>query len=206
MLNTIWLLLLVAAAITTIITGNYKEVVAAATETSGNAFKLALGLTGLMSLWLGMMKIAERSGLINLITRAIFPLMKLLYPKVPQDHPAMGSMAMNMAANMFGLNNAATPLGIRAMEDLADLNPNKKVASDAMCMFLAINTSSIQFVPAGAIALLAAGGSSDPTGIVAPTLLATTCSTVFGILAAKIFSKMKMFADTSDVGEENGTN
>jgi spore maturation protein A len=193
MLNVIWLVLLVGSVAVAVCTGHTNDVVIAATSSAGSAFKLALGFTGIMALWLGIMKIAEQSGLVELFTRIISPGMRFLFPAVPEGHPALGSIAMNMVANMFGLNNAATPLGIRAMEDLDTLNPLKGTATDEMCMFLAINTSSLQLVPAGAIALLAAGGSSDPTAIVFPALLATTVSTVTAIVAARWLSKLKRF-------------
>ncbi|HMK37481.1 MAG TPA: nucleoside recognition domain-containing protein [Desulfomonilaceae bacterium] len=203
MLNVIWLALLVGSVVVAVFTGHTKDVVIAATDSAGSAFKLALGFTGIMALWLGIMKIAEHSGLIELFTRAIAPVMRFLFPNIPDRHPALGSMAMNMVANMFGLNNAATPLGIRAMEDLETLNTRKGTATDAMCMFLAVNTSSLQLVPAGAIALLAAGGSADPTIIVFPALLATTASTVCGVVAARRLSRMARFReDTQEVPEK----
>ena len=198
MLNVIWLVLLVGSVVVAVFTGHLKEVVAAVTESAETAFKLALGFTGIMALWLGTMKIAEESGLVGLFTRAITPAMRYLFPDIPRGHPAIGSMAMNMVANMLGMNNAATPLGIRAMRDLDALNAQKGRATDAMCMFLAINTSSLQLVPAGAIALLAAGGASDPTVIVFPALMATIVSTVTGILAAKLLSRMRRFRNDSD--------
>lgn len=186
-------MLLVGSTLTAFLTGNVKELVVSVTESAGSAFKLAIGLTGIMALWLGVMKIAMDSGLIARFTTLITPLMRLLFPTVPTGHPALASMAMNMVANMFGLNNAATPLGIRAMKDLETLNTHKGTATDAMCMFLAINTSSLQLVPAGAIALLAAGGSSDPTVVVFPALLATTVSTASGITAAIVLAKLRRF-------------
>jgi spore maturation protein A len=200
MLNVIWLVLLVGSVVVAVFTGHLKDIIPAVAESAESAFKLALGFTGIMALWLGIMKIAEASGLVTLFTRAIAPLMKYLFPEIPRDHPAMGSMAMNMVANMVGLNNAATPLGIRAMKDLASLNACKGTASDSMCMFLAINTSSLQLVPAGAIALLAAGGSSDPTIIVLPAILATFVSTITGIVAAKLLSRMNRFREESERG------
>jgi spore maturation protein A len=200
MLNTIWLLLLVGSVVFAVFTGHVKELVTAATESSVTAFKLALGLTGVLALFLGLMRIAQDSGLIAVVTRLISPVMRLLFPNVPADHPAMAGMAMNMVANMFGLNNAATPLGIKAMHDLDDLNKHKGTASDEMCMFLAINTSSIQLIPAGAIGLLAAGGSTDPTIIVVPALIATTVSTITGVLAARLLSRIKRFRlETTEV-------
>lgn len=203
MLNFIWLVLLVGSVAVAVWTGNVKEVVASATESAGSAFTLALGFTGIMALWLGIMRIAEESGLVALLTRLIAPIMALLFPRIPQGHPALASMAMNIVANMFGLNNAATPLGIRAMKDLDELNPHKGTATDEMCMFLAINTSSVQLIPAGAIALLAAGGSSDPTVIVLPALLATCASTIVGVLAARLLSRLRRFRQEATGGPNN---
>jgi spore maturation protein A len=203
MLNTIWLLLLVVSVVVAVCTGHVKEVVASVTESATAAFRLALGFTGVMALWLGIMRIAQESGLLNRMTSLIRPVMGRLFPGIPEGHPAMSSMAMNIAANMFGLNNAATPLGIRAMEDLDTLNRRKGTATDAMCMFLAINTSSVQIVPAGAIALLAAGGSSDPTAIVFPALVATSVSTTVGIIAAYLFSKSGRFRETCKGGGDH---
>lgn len=194
MLNIVWLILLAGSVAVAVFTGHLKEVVVSVTESAGSAFKLALGFTGIMALWLGIMKIAEESGLVTRLTRLISPVMGFLFPKIPDGHPALASMAMNMVANMFGLNNAATPIGIRAMKDLDELNASKGTASDEMCMFLAINTSSVQLIPAGAMALLAAGGSSDPTVIVVPALIATCVSTVVGVSAARILSRMRRFA------------
>ncbi len=200
MLNIIWLVLLVGSTVTAVFTGHVKDLVVAVTESAGSAFKLALGFTGIMALWLGIMRIAQDSGLVDRFTALIAPLMRLLFPGIPPGHPALGSMAMNIVANMFGLNNAATPLGIRAMTDLETLNTRKGTATDAMCMFLAINTSSVQLVPAGAIALLAAGGSSDPTVVVFPALLATTVSTISGVLAASLLSRLRRFRIDSERG------
>jgi len=206
MLNIIWLFLLVGSVAMALVTGHVKEVVVSVSESAGSAFKLALGFTGIMALWLGIMKIADDSGLIKRFTSLIAPVMRFLFPRIPEGHPALASMAMNMVANMFGLNNAATPLGIRAMGDLETLNPKKGTATDEMCMFLAINTSSLQLVPAGAIALLTAGGSSDPTAIVFPALLATICSTVVGVAAARLLSRLRRFRrDLEEVSEDART-
>ena len=193
MLNIIWLVLLVGSAVVAVFTGQVKEVVLAATESAGSAFKLALGFTGIMALWLGLMRIAEQSGLIGAFTRLISPLMQFLFPRIPDGHPALGSMTMNIVANMFGLSNAATPLGIRAMQDLDTLNRHKGTATNEMCMFLAINTSSVQLIPASAIVSLAAGGSSDPTVVIFPAIIATCASTVAGILAARLLSGLRRF-------------
>ncbi len=193
MLNIIWLGLLVASVAIALATGHLRDVVVSVTAGAEAAFKLALGFTGIMALWLGIMRIAQDSGLVDRFTSLIRPAMGILFRGIPRGHPAMGSMAMNIVANVFGLNNAATPLGLKAMKDLDTLNRNKGTATDDMCMFLTINTSSIQIIPAGAIALLASGGASDPTAIVFPALAATAASTVVGIVAARLLSKMKRF-------------
>ncbi len=198
MLNIIWLTLLIGSTAVAVLTGNVKEVVLAATDSAGSAFKLALGFTGIMALWLGIMRIAEQSGLIGAFTRLIAPLMRYLFPQIPDGHPALGSMSMNIVANMFGLSNAATPLGIRAMQDLETLNPRKGTATNDMCMFLAINTSSVQLVPATAIALLAAGGSADPTAVVFPAIIATCASTAAGIIAARLLARLKRFRNVTE--------
>ncbi|AKH19740.1 nucleoside recognition domain-containing protein [Sedimenticola thiotaurini] len=154
-------------------------------DSATGAVELALGLVGVMALFLGLMKIAEQGGLLKILARLIRPLMVRLFPDVPADHPAMGAMILNMSANMLGLGNAATPFGIKAMQELNRLNPCKGSASDSMVLFLAINTSSITLLPTGVIALRASAGSMDPAGILPTTLFATLCSTVAAILAAK---------------------
>jgi spore maturation protein A len=195
MLNYVWLALIVGSVAVAAVTGNVDKVVVSTTDSAGSAFRLALGFTGIMALWLGIMKIAQESGLVERFTRLISPVLRLLFPNVPSGHPALGSIAMNIVANMFGLNNAATPLGIKAMKDLDTLNPNKGTATDDMCMFLAVNTSSVQIVPAGAIALLAAGGSADPMVIVFPVILATSVSTIVGVLSVRLLARSGRFSE-----------
>src|SRR5216110_1841173 len=146
-----------------------------------------------MALWLGLMRLAERAGLVQRIAYGLRPLMQRLFPEVPPDHPAMGSMLMNMAANMLGLGNAATPLGLRAMRDLESFNSRPGVATNAMCTFLAINTSSVQLIPATAIAILAASGSTRPTAIVGTALLATLCAASVAIISVKLLEKLSIF-------------
>src|SRR5436309_1759268 len=146
-----------------------------------------------MALWLGLMRLAERAGLVQRIARGLRPIMRRLFPDVPPQHPAMGSMVMNMSANMLGLGNAATPLGLRAMRDLETLNPRPGVATNAMCTFLAINTSSVQLIPATAIAILAASGSKRPTAIVGTALLATLCAASVAIISVKLLEKLPVF-------------
>src|SRR3954447_23895785 len=159
MLNWIWLAFLLIAVLVGGFTGKLPELTKGAFETAETAvMKIALPLVGLMAIWLGIMRLAERSGLVQIIARALQPLMRRLFPEVPPEHPAMGAMVMNMAANMLGLGNAATPLGLRAMVYLEKLNPRPGTATNAMCTFLAINTASIQLIPTTAIGLLAIAG------------------------------------------------
>jgi len=158
-------------------------------DAAAGSVSLAIGLIGVMTLFLGLMKVAEAGGLLTIIARAVRPLMVRLFPDVPAEHPAMGAMIMNMSANALGLGNAATPFGIRAMLELDRLNPNKGTATDAMVLFLAINTSSVTLLPTGVIALRAAAGSADPAGILPTTLFATICSTTVAIIAAKTYRR-----------------
>lgn len=150
---------------------------------------LAIGLIGVMALFLGLMKVAEAGGLLTIVARLLRPLMVRLFPDVPADHPAMGAMIMNFSANVLGLGNAATPFGIRAMQELDRLNPHKGTATNAMALFLAINTSSITLLPTGVIAIRAAAGSADPAGILPTTLFATICSTTVAIVMAKLLQR-----------------
>ena len=156
------------------------------------AVELAIGLIGIMALWLGVMKIAEQSGLITKISDFIKPVMTKLFPDVPPDHPAMGAMIMNISANILGLANAATPLGLKAMEELNKLNKKLGTATDAMCTFLVINTSNVQLIPATVIAIRAAAGSANPTEIIGPVIVATTISTVVGVITVKVLGKLKL--------------
>lgn len=193
MLNYIWLALIILAVVLGGINGKIDDVTKAAIDAAGSSVTLAIGLIGLMALWLGIMKIAEESGLTALIARMIAPVMRWLFPEVPPDHPAMGSMMMNISANMLGLNNAATPLGLRAMEDLETLNKTPGTATNAMCMFLTINTAQVQLVPASMISLMASAGSKDPTAIIGTTFAATVISLAAGIATAKVLEKLNLF-------------
>ena len=157
------------------------------------AVELAIGLIGIMALWLGLMKIAEQSGLVASIARGLRPVTTRLFPDVPADHPAMGAMIMNISANMLGLANAATPLGLKAMEELNKLNKKAGTATDAMCTFLVINTSNVQLIPATVIALRAAAGSANPTEILGPVIVATTVNTIVGVVTVKLLAKLPMF-------------
>ena len=191
MMNYIWFGMMVIGVVVGVFTGRIEAVTQAAIDMAKVSVEIAIGLIGIMALWLGIMKIAEESGLISLIARGLKPIMVRLFPDVPADHPAMGSIVLNMSANMLGLGNAATPLGLKAMEELQELNPEKGTATNAMVMFLAINTSSVQFIlPATVVALM--GGVSSQIFI--PTILATTCSTIAAIAAVKFLEKRKRFA------------
>ena len=178
------------AVIVGILTGNIDAVTQAAIDMAKTAVEIAIGLIGIMALWLGTMKLAEESGLIRIIARAIRPITIRLFPDVPEDHPAIGSIILNMAANLLGLGNAATPLGLKAMEELQELNPEKDTATNAMCTFLAINTSSVQLIlPATVVALMGAAANQ----IFITTILATGLSTITAIITVRFLEKLKRF-------------
>jgi len=158
-------------------------------DSAGGAVELAIGLIGVMTLFLGLMKVAEEGGMLRIISRLIRPLMTRLFPEVPAEHPAMGAMILNMSANALGLGNAATPFGIRAMQELDKLNPEKGTATNSMALFLAINTSNVTLLPTGVIALRASAGSMDPAGILPTTLFATLGSTIIAIITAKLYAR-----------------
>jgi spore maturation protein SpmA len=194
MLNYIWLALVVGAVLIGGLNDQLKEVTDKSLDMAKVAvMDIALPLVGIMALWLGIMRLAERAGLVAVLARALRPLLRRLFSDVPPDHPAMGSMLLNMAANMLGLGNAATPLGLRAMKDLESLNPCPGTATNAMCTFLAINTSSIQLIPVTAIAILAANKSTNPTAIVGTALLATMCAATSAVTMAKLLEKLPWF-------------
>lgn len=197
MLNGIWLGMIVIGVVVAALLGQLSgptgivEGLFAAIKSG--VVSIAIPLSAVMMLWLGIMRLAEVSGVVQGLARAVRPVMRRLFPDVPPEHPAMSAMVMNMAANMLGLGNAATPLGLKAMQHLDELNPRKGTATNAMCTFLAINTSSVTIIPATAIGLLAAQGISEPYAIVGTTLMATICSTTVAILAVKLFEKMPFF-------------
>ncbi|MBK8175333.1 MAG: spore maturation protein [Rhodospirillales bacterium] len=170
---------------------------------AGSAVTLAIGLVGVMTLFLGLMKVGEAGGLLGIVARLLRPLMLRLFPSVPPEHPAMGAMILNIAANVLGLGNAATPFGIRAMQHLDSINPAKGTATNAMVLFLAINTSSVTLLPTGVIALRAAAGSSDPAGILPTTLFATTCSSLVAIGLAKACERI--WPNPEPIATEPGT-
>ncbi|MBU0692798.1 nucleoside recognition protein [bacterium] len=193
MINYIWMGLILIGVIVAAFTGRMEQLTEAAFDSAKLAVELAIGLIGIMALWLGLMRLAEASGLVKFIARLVRPLMVRLFPEVPADHPAMGSMIANIAANILGLGNSATALGLKAMQDLETLNKKAGTATNSMVTFLAINTTSVTLIPATVIGLRASAGSTEPTSIIGTTIIATICSTVVGVTAAKLLQKRKAY-------------
>jgi spore maturation protein A len=190
MLNYIWFALMAIALVVAAFNGTAAEVTSGAVNSAKTAVEISLGLIGIMTLWLGIMRVAEQAGLIALLSRALRPVSRLLFPEIPPEHPAIGAMIMNVAANMLGLSNAATPLGIKAMEELQELNEgDKETASNSMVTFMTLNTAGIQFIPATIIGVLAAAGSKQPTAIIPTTIIATLCGAVAAVTSAKILQR-----------------
>lgn len=189
-MNYIFYFLIVISIIAGAVNGKLSDVVNSILTGAELSVKVAFSLIGIMAFWLGMMKIAEQSGLISLIAKIIKPITKRLFNEIPENSPAIGDIAMAFTANAFGLSNAATPIGIKAMEELQNHNINKKSASNAMCMFLAMSTAGFQLIPATVIAVLISIGYKNPTEIIAPTLLVTTIAFVSAIIIAKLFQKL----------------
>ena len=162
-------------------------------SSSKTAFEISLGLTGVLSLWLGVMKIGERGGVVNALARLLSPIFVRLFPDVPKGHPVTGSIFMNIAANMLGLDNAATPLGLKAMEQLQEINPKKDTASNPMIMFLVLNTSGLTLIPVSILVYRAQMGAAQPTDIFIPILLATFASTIMGVLITSIYQRINLF-------------
>lgn len=162
-------------------------------EMSNMAFEMTIGLTGTLTLWMGILKIGEDSGLVERLARFLSPVLTKLFPEIPKGHPALGSIFMNFSANMLGLDNAATPVGLKAMQELQSLNPNKDTASNSMIMFLVLNTSGLTIIPVSIMAYRAKGGAVDPTDVFIPLLLATLCSTIVGLVVTSIYQKINLF-------------
>lgn len=165
-------------------------------DTSRTAFEISLGLTGVLSLWLGIMKIGEKGGVVNVLARVLSPVFSRLFPDIPKGHPVTGSIFMNVAANMLGLDNAATPLGLKAMEQLQELNPKKDTATNPMIMFLVLNTSGLTLIPVSIMVYRAQLGAAQPTDIFVPILLATFCSTVAGIIVTSLYQRINLLNRT----------
>ena len=199
MLNIIWLAFFIlgfVGALWQLLSGSnpavFSDIMAAMFDMAALAVQIAIGLIGLMALWLGLFRIAEHSGLINALSRLVTPLFRRLMPEVPANHPAMGSVTMNLAANMLGLDNAATPMGLKAMQDLQSLNPDKDTASNAQILFLVLNTSSVTLLPVTVFLYRAQQGAPEPAAVFLPILIATTASTVAGLLAVAWVQKLRL--------------
>ena len=186
-----------------------KAVTKAAIEFSDTAVTISLSFIGVMALWLGIMKVGEAAGLLEILTKLMTPITRRLFPDVPSNHPAVAAMIMNIAANMFGLNNAATPMGLKAMEELNKLNPKAGTATNAMCTFLVINTSGLTLIPATVIAIRAGLGSADPGIIIGTSIFGAACATTAGLISVKILQRLprykkEMLVEDKDAEVKNG--
>jgi spore maturation protein SpmA len=199
-LNAFFVALVLISVLAAAFTGHMEAVSSSALDAAKKAVELAIGLVGALSLFLGLMRVAQDGGLLRLLARAAAPVMRRLFPDVPADHPAMSAMILNIASNFLGLGNAATPFGIRAMQELDRLNPVKGTATNAMVLFLAINTAGLAILPTTVIALRASAGSNDPAGILAATWIASGCATIVAVAAAILLAKLPRFKATNPHG------
>ncbi len=202
MLNWIFLVLIVGATLTAALTGTMEPVTKASADSAKSAVELAISLIGQMALWLGVMRVLEEAGMMKVIARVVGPVMRRLFPEVPEGHPAMSAMIMNLAANMLGLANAATPFGLKAMVELNRLNKHRGIATNSMALFLAINTSGVAILPLGIVAVRASMGAHDVTGIIAPSILSTACSTIAAIIVCKLIENLGFFSPSRYTLEE----
>jgi spore maturation protein A len=190
LVGAIWTFLAVVAVVAAAAYGRMAELTAAALASAKDAVTLAIGLTGVLALWLGLMRVAEEAGLVRAFARAARPVLRRLFPEVPPEHPAMGAMLMNVSANVLGLGNAATPFGVKAMQELETLNPRPGTATDAQALFCAINTASLQLIPSTVVALRVAAGSRAPGEIIGATILASLCGAAAAVAAAKLLARV----------------
>ncbi len=188
-MNYIFYFLTALSIIYAIFSGNLENMSAGLFDGVNLAVKISFSLIGIMSFWLGIMRVAEKSGMVKVIAKLIFPVMKILFKDVPSNNPANADIALSITANALGLTNAATPIGLKVMQELQEINTDKKSASNAMCMFLGMNTAGFQIIPATVIAVLAGCGAKNPADIILPTLLVTTIAFIVAIITAKIFEK-----------------
>lgn len=189
-MNYIWYGLIVISIIFGAINGTLDKVASAIFSGTELAVKIVLTLIGIMTFWLGMMKIAEKSGIVEFLSKLLRPIAKLIFPEIPKNSPIIGDIAMNFSMNALGVANAATPIGIKAMEGLQEINKDKSSASNSMCILLAMNTAGFQLIPATVIAILASQGAQNPTEIIVPTLIVTSTAFVSAIIIAKIFQRI----------------
>ena len=185
MINYIWAFMIISGICLSFFTGNIEAVSTTIIDSCSTAVELCIGMIGIYALWMGLMKIAKESGLVEKLSFSMQPVLSRLFPGIPTHSPAMGFISLNIIANMLGMGNAATPFGLKAMADMQKYNKDRYVATDDMCMFLIINASSVQIIPSTVIALRQASGSLAPAEITLTALFATTCSTIVGIAAAK---------------------
>ncbi len=190
LVNYVWLALILLGICTAAVKGDINVVTTAALEGAQTAVKTALNLVAIIAFWLGIMRIAEKSGLITALAYLVKPLMGFLFPSLPKNHPAVGAIIMNLSANILGLGNAATPMGLIAMKEMQKLNPKPDTASEAMCTFLALNTACITLIPSTIIGIRAIYYSSDPAGVAGPTIFATSCGMAAAIIADFIFRRL----------------
>ena len=192
MINYIWLFFIVSSVVISLFNNRIDDVFRAILSSCEQAVTISIGLIGIMAFWLGLMKIAEVSGLLRVIAKTLSPVIRFLFPDVPKNHPVQADITMNVSANALGLGNAATPFGIKAMEGLQELNKNdKKTASDAMCTFLTINTAGVQLIPVTAVAILASLKAENPTDIIVPTIITTVSALIIGVLFVKCLIKLR---------------
>ena len=189
-MNYIFVFLILISIITAIYTGKIEEVTNELLNATQRAVQVSIGLIGIMAFWLGIAKIAQKSGLINLISKLISPILKLIFNELPKNSPAFSNIALNITANALGLSNAATPFGIKATKDIKKEENKNDVATNSMCIFLAMNTAGFQIVPATVLAILIAAGAKNPTEIIIPTFIVTLSSFIFAIIVAKILAKI----------------
>ncbi len=189
-MNYLFFILISVSVITAIINGNVPALVNSLLEACNTAVKIAFSLIGIMAFWLGIMRIAEKSGLVKILSKLIYPIAKPLFKDVSKDSPALGDITMSLTANALGLTNAATPIGIKVMKELQEENPDKEKASDPMCMFLGMNTAGFQIIPATVIAILAGLGAENPADIIVPTLIVTTIAFITSIIITLILRKI----------------
>lgn len=189
MVNVIWFAMMFTGLVVAAATGRVEAVTESIFSSAEKAVSVAFSLISIMAFWLGMMKLIEKSGLIHWVVKILRPLANFLYPRIPRNHPAMNAILMNMSANLLGMGSAATPFGLKAMQELQELNDDPETASDEMCTFLAVNTSSLTLVPTTVVALRAASGSLNPTEIVGTTIVATLCATFVAISLDRVFRR-----------------
>ena len=200
-LNYIWIAFFVIAFAVALVklvcfgdTAVFPQIVASTFSTAKTAFEISLGLTGVLSLWMGLMKIGERGGLVGALAKMLTPIFNKIFPDIPKGHPVFGTMFMNISANMLGLDNAATPMGLKAMQELQELNPKKDIATNPMIMFLVLNASGLTLIPVSVLLYRAQLGAANPTDVFIPILIATTVATLVGLLVTCIYQRINLFS------------